>query len=273
MDLLKIYSRLPNFRGKNFLGQKLMNVMDPGVSVRQTMEQGFDLQLNLQDRIQRRMFIKRNHEPETEAAFRKFLPNTKVFFDVGANIGFYSLLAKQLNPSAKVYAFEPFPQNAIAFHKNCAINNIVDAVLTEACVADYQGEVAFAVPPDDESGWGRIAYKDMFSGKTLKREVLTLDAFCSRMRIDKVDFLKVDVEGFEMKVLGGAERVLREHRPVICFEDNGPCLEDAGTSSVELFRHLLDRNYKIYYMQGDDLMETDKPVPGYLLMNYFAMTP
>ncbi len=273
IDLIKTYTLLPNFRGKNFLGQKLLKVLSKKSSSQvQKMLTGFRLQLDLQDRMQAVMFIKRCHEPETEIVFKEMAKTSKVFLDVGANIGYFSFLVKQMSPQSKVYSFEPLPQNILAYEKNRELNNFSSMFLQEVCVADKHGETEFLIPPSEESGWGRMAHRELFSGEKIKRSVVTLDEFCEQHQLSAVDFIKIDVEGYEFKVLQGATKIIESQRPRICIELNEPCLLDTGTSSEEIFRFFKTRNYHMFALDAKKgLYRVHAPVPYYKFLNYFAL--
>ncbi|MBY0385218.1 FkbM family methyltransferase [bacterium] len=273
MEVLKVYTRLPNFRGKNFLGQKWLKFVNPQKKIlqTQTMLTGFKLQLDLRDRMQSVMFIKRCHEPETEVVFKEMAQSCKVFFDVGANIGYFSFLTKQMAPRSQIYSFEPLPQNINAYKINRELNQFSLMELNEVCVADQKGETEFLIPPPEESGWGRMAHRDLFSGEKIKRSVITLDDFCRDRSISRVDLIKIDVEGYEFKVLKGATEMIEKYRPKICIELNEPCLLDTGTSGEEIFAYFKQRNYQMYALKNKGLLKVEAPVPYYKYLNYFAL--
>ena len=274
IEVLKVYTLLPNFRGKNFLGQKLLKLINPKKKIlqKQRMLAGFQLQLDLRDRMQSVIFMKRCHEPETEVIFKEVAKSCQVFFDVGANIGYFSFLVKQLSPRAQIYSFEPLPQNIDAFKINRDINQFSLMELNEVCIADEEGETEFLIPPPAESGWGRMAHRDLFSGKKIKRPVITLDGFCRRRNISRVDLIKIDVEGYEFKVLKGAMEMIEKYRPKVCIELNEPCLLDTGTSGEEIFNYFKKRNYQMYALDKKrGLLKTESPLSYYKYLNYFAL--
>lgn len=274
LDLFTLYTRLPNFSGKNFAGQKLLKAFNLNKNPFrvQIMQTGFRLRLNLRDRMQSVMYIKRCHEPETEVVFKEMARTSRVFLDVGANIGYFSFLVKQISPQAQVYSFEPLPQNIDSYKKNRELNHFTDMSLQETCVADKSGETEFLIPPGEESGWGRMAHRDLFSGEKIRRTVITLDQFCRDQKIDKVDLIKIDVEGYEFKVLQGAVDVIESHRPRVCIELNEPCLLDTGTSSQEIFAFFKKRNYQLHALdKKKGLVFVEAPLANYRFLNYFAL--
>ncbi|MCK6593739.1 MAG: FkbM family methyltransferase [Bacteriovoracaceae bacterium] len=97
--------------------------------------------LNINDRIQRRMFVKKSHEPETEIHLKNFLATSKSFLDIGANVGYFTLMAKATNPQIKVFSFEPNPNNVRKIEENISLNQFQDITLSSSCVSDMAGEV------------------------------------------------------------------------------------------------------------------------------------
>ena len=272
-NILKAYSYLPHFRGKTMLGHKMLKTLGKAVPEKQVqkLQSGFRIELDLQDRMQAAMYLRRCHEPETESVFNKIAPQTKVFFDVGANIGYFSFLVKHLSPHSQVYSFEPLPQNIAAYQNNRQLNGFQKMELCEVCVADQTGETEFLIPPPEESGWGRMAHRDLFSGEKIKRSVVTLDEFCRENNIQHLDLMKIDVEGYEYKVLKGAQKTIETLRPQICIELNEPCLLDTGTSGTEIFAFFKSKNYKMFAIdRANGLKLVNSPLPYYRFLNYFA---
>lgn len=144
--------------------------------------------------------------------------------------------------------------------------------LHELCVSDKAGETEFLIPPAGESGWGRMAHRDLFSGEKIHRAMVTLDQFCREKNIGKVDLIKIDVEGYEFKVLQGALGLIEAHRPRICIELNEHCLLDTGTSSAEIFAFFKKRNYQMYLLdKKKGLVSVEAPMANYRFLNYFAL--
>ncbi|HOS65667.1 MAG TPA: FkbM family methyltransferase [Candidatus Latescibacteria bacterium] len=150
-----------------------------------------------------------------------------VVFDIGANIGMYSVLwGKCVGESGHVYAFEPFAPTAEYLRRNILANELVNVTVVQKAAADKEGIWDFRV-----SGDGRDVYNSLADGsgpeERLERvPVTTLDAFCAGSGVRRIDLLKVDVEGAEELVLRGAERIIR-CSPSICIlaeinEPNSP---------------------------------------------------
>lgn len=270
--LLQLYSHLPNLRGKLYLGDKLFKLVNPSGLYTQKMTNGFIMELDLSDRLQRLLFIKRTYESETSIALTPYLKTARGFIDIGANVGYFSLLAKSLNPNCHVVSVEPLPVNIDKLLRNQNINHFENMNVVAACISDTVGTTDFIVPPNEERGWGRIAYKPMFDGQRLQRPVETVDHLVSQLPINHVDVVKIDIEGFEFNALKGMEQTLQRHSPVVCIELNEPCLVDVGTSGNEILKWLKDRNYKTYSIgRSGKLIPAEQIHEDYAFLNYIAV--
>jgi FkbM family methyltransferase len=135
--------------------------------------------------------------------------------DIGANVGAVALaLAKFVGPAGKVYAFEPGPPNQQRLRNNFALNPklLARTELLECGVGDQPGELWWAEEPGNPGN-------ALLSAKgTHKIPVITLDAFLGDRKLDRVDFLKIDVEGMELQVMRGATKLLSTFHPAMYFE-------------------------------------------------------
>ena len=143
-------------------------------------------------------------------------------YDVGANTGFYALLARHVNRRVAVRAFEPYPPVLELLERNVVVNgNNVDVVA--AAVGREPGRAALYVP---EQGHGLVetsasldpAFKDGRHDGTVEVDVVTLDDVSAAYGQEPVAFVKIDVEGMEHAVLDGAAGILRRDRPWLVVE-------------------------------------------------------
>lgn len=118
-----------------------------------------------------------------------------VFFDVGAHVGLISCQVGAQRPSARIYGFEPHPRVAPSYRRNVSLNGI-DATLIEAAASDHAGHLAFSLDRH-AIGEGDVTVP-----------TLRLDDYIAEQCIDRIDVMKLDVEGHELKALEGASRSL-----------------------------------------------------------------
>lgn len=154
-------------------------------------------------------------EEKLFALARKRLNPGDVCFDVGGNVGAISIaLADVVGPDGKVHTFEPNPNNFARLSANLALNPELQTrvTLNNLGISDQPGTLFWTEDPGNP-GNGMLG-----ESGDIKTEVITLDSYCEQAGIEKLDLMKVDVEGMELKVFQGAEKTLTRLKPIIYFE-------------------------------------------------------
>jgi FkbM family methyltransferase len=195
----------------------------------------------------------------------------------------------QVAPKARIFAFEP---SAFAFEVlkvAIRLHGIADRVTPiHAAVGDEPGEMLLVTPKKTSGRMGR-AYA--FVAETVPNgaarpdledrgmevqptPVVTLDGYCARHGIERVDFIRMDIEGAEQKALAGAAEILDRDRPHVLLEIHPPMLQarfgGSGEAVVELFRQ---RGYRMFALDGDRLEERTGLVEGVPWKDYFFIHP
>jgi FkbM family methyltransferase len=185
-----------------------------------------------------------SYELGKRALFVKTIPPGGVVYDLGANVGYYTLLSAVLaGPRGRVFAFEPLPRNLEFLRRHLSLNRIDNATVIEAAVTDRGGTVRFE--EDASTSKGRIGAQG-----TLEVRCVALDELVARERMPRPDLLKIDIEGGELLALQGARRILTESHPVIFLSTHSgkvhkECLaflESLGYRIVPIDRRPLDRS-------------------------------
>ena len=186
------------------------------------------------------------YEPELQSALRDLIPQGAVIFDVGANIGYVSLLlAKAAGESGRVFAFEALPSNIDQLRRNVALNNMQKRVtVVDRAVTQASGPVRFLVHAS--GGMGKVAGS---AGREEKYESevtvsgISLDEFVYEQGTPAPQVIKMDIEGGEVLALPGMRRVLKEAHPLMLMELHGPesCRAAWGT--------LTSAGYEICWMR------------------------
>jgi FkbM family methyltransferase len=216
------------------------------------------------------------YEPETTSTFFKLAKSSKVVIDVGAHIGYYSLVAALANPEAQVLAFEPLPEAIQRFKQNVRENNLSNVQLFECALADSPGTATlFHAPPSADgipssSGLSEKFFQYPFfveSGVTEKTEVpvKTLNQIIEERKIPRVDLIKMDTETTEPSVLEGASEILRRDRPDLIFE----VLPGQGTGPA-ITRQLKPLGYKFYLLRDTGLEIRSEVEDDPVWWNYLA---
>jgi FkbM family methyltransferase len=137
-----------------------------------------------------------------------------VFYDVGANVGFYSLLASALVGLGKVFAFEPAPRNLGYLRKHLELNSASNVEVLELALSDENGVTRFQVEPSGLLG-------HLSSEGVIMVPTATLDSLVDEGRILPPDYIKMDIEGAELLALQGASKTVRRYRPMIFLATHG----------------------------------------------------
>lgn len=159
------------------------------------------------------------YEPTVQELFARTIRHGMVVYDVGANVGFFSVLAARLcGGDGAVYAFEPDLDNARLARANLAANDFGQALVIARAVGPTTGISALQLAR--YSGGHALAGADAPPDKVheVPVEVVRLDDFAAQPGVRPPDFVKIDVEGLELPVLDGMEGLLRQHRPVLLVE-------------------------------------------------------
>lgn len=171
--------------------------------------------------------------------------------DVGANMGYFSLLWAGTSPSGRVVAIEASPRNIELLRNNVKRNRLEERVtVVPKAAGDRAGSITFDAGPADQTGWGGIS-RDV-SANTITVPMVRLD---EELRDADIDVLKIDVEGADTLVLRGCEGLLRERRiRTIYFEQNRQRMEQLGIPPDDAVRFLRGVGYECRPL-GADAME------------------
>lgn len=206
--------------------------------------------LYLQDELALRYALGQQFEPDICEFFRKVLKPGQVLFDVGANVGQFTLLAaKRVGPSGRVHAFEPAPEEYKKLCTNVSMNRFPNVLTNPVAICDHVGETVLRT-----AGPGLGLYNSL--GRPLASSLIggisvpctTLDSYVEAKGVPRVDLLKVDVEGAELAVLRGAAHLLSlSDGPIIVCEFSDLTGTDIGHSTRELRRCLEAFAYRHIY--------------------------
>jgi FkbM family methyltransferase len=168
-----------------------------------------------------------------------------VVLDIGANIGWHTvLLAKHVGTLGRVYAFEPTEYGYGRLRENLALNGLTNVVAERLALSDRC---------EDDAGYEFRAEWSVDGKETGKERgrvrYITLDRYVMSHQIAHIDLIKLDVDGWESKIIAGAHDVISLQTPALVIELGDPWLRDAGSSIEELVRQLTP--FYRFYSEGD----------------------
>jgi FkbM family methyltransferase len=221
------------FRGK----ARLLHSLCSKEGEREAEVFGHRIRLDLGDYIQRSIYLG-TFEPYESAQVRKYLKPGMTFVDVGANVGYYTLLAASLvGRGGRVLAFEPSPYAFDRLIKTIERNGLAQVEAFQSGLGDAAGELQLFMPR--EPGNHTPSMVPNGEGRPLNVAVYRLDDWLAEHEVTRVDLMKIDVEGFEPNVVRGAAEFIERGkvRAILC-EFNKYWLEENGCSSPELYELL-----------------------------------
>jgi len=208
------------FPGKTRIGRLLLgNRARQGDVIVEARDDSRFLLPNLAEPVAFHLAVDGVYEPETLAFILNCLPEGGVFVDVGANIGVFTVPAsRKVGRGGRVLAAEASPQVLPYLEKNVSLNHLQNVTLARCAISDQAADnAAFYEAPIHKFGMGSLAAQ--FHGAPCQVRTRTLDEVLEEHHIDRVDVLKVDVEGHEAAVFRGARTLLcAPNPPLIVFE-------------------------------------------------------
>lgn len=189
-------------------------------------------------------------------AFQSLVNQGSIIIDAGANIGLYSIIGSKLvGDSGRIYSFEPSKTTFNLFKNNILLNQVTNITAINKGLGDKMGETLILnhnnETGDAENYISNSTLNNLESVNDGSAEVIVIDSldnFQYENSISKVDFLKVDVEGYEYYVLKGAENLLRENPDIIIlFECADHLAKRAGSSQNEVFNFLNKLGFELAY--------------------------
>jgi FkbM family methyltransferase len=249
---LKYYiRRFPVSKGKGRILSLLWKPLSFDHYKRQAVLRHAPIRMNcdLTKLIQRHLYFYGSYEEEYCLYWMALASHAQTIFDIGANVGLYSLLAAVKNPDASIYAFEPTREMVDALTENVRLNGIQNIWINPIGVGKISGEAFLhCCTGSDGSNEGmNFVTGEMAQDSDVTVPLTSIDDFCRQKQINRIDLMKMDIEGGEYDALLGAENLLRTQAIGCIFVELAEWAANrSGHSTVEIKRILLDAEYSIY---------------------------
>ncbi len=212
---------------------------------------GFLLRLDQGDWLGRHVYVTGDYEPATARLIAERLQPGDLFIDVGANIGFFTLLgSRRVGPSGLVVAFEPLVRARSELEANLSRNGASNVIVRSEAVSDISGEAAYYAGPEDHQGCSSLRAIEDVSEVSRVRTIRLDDVLPTDRR---VALMKIDVEGAEAKVLAGMHERLKRDRPDLIVEVTESYLNALGDSVETLCEPLFRLGYRMYAISDGGL--------------------
>ncbi|WP_019867368.1 FkbM family methyltransferase [Methylovulum miyakonense] len=261
----------PLLRPIRWLYRKFRNILPSTQTLKQLKLNEVIYLVWLNEDIGKKMMITRSFESSETNALKKLIRKGDVCFDIGGNIGYYSLnMALLSSKEGKVFTFEPIKRNALVIELAAQLNALTNIIVENVAVSNSVGCVVLNIPEGD----GAYAYLGSSSDtEGLIVPTITIDNYFSKLELKQVDIIKVDVEGAEMLVLEGAMKLIGSNSPprVIMMELVDEYLSRFNSSVNDVLVLMGEYGYKPYYaINNGDLIKANSDCSE---ANFFFLRP
>jgi FkbM family methyltransferase len=222
---------------------------------------GFRLVVDLQEWIDRHIYITGEYETAESRVIQALIQPGDTVLDIGANIGYFTLLTARRIFPGKVYAFEPMPLTRQKLLDNLVLNQTDNAIVRSEALCDRPGELELHFGPPKNQGMTSLRPVQRSAG-SVKVPTARLDDLLPVG--ERVTLAKIDVEGAEYAVLQGMQTCLERDQPDLIVEVTESYLGSLGESSAMLRQFLYGRGYRMYVIDNDALvpLKPDDPNPA-----------
>ena len=215
----------------------------------------------------RKGVISGSYERDDFEIIRQLVNPGNTVIDVGANEGYVTLwIANIVGREGSIFSIEPNPENLVFLLNNVRLNQATNIQVIEKAISDQKGKMHFFCSPDS-GAWGSLIDFSFFSKCGIEVEVDTLDGLFGDLQ--RIDLIKIDTEGNELKVLLGSKKLLERHKPHICLEVNLTFWSHHHDSVDTLFNYLYEVGYELFVQDGIKLIRYEWL--NERIMNMFAL--
>lgn len=184
------------------------------------------------------------HEFHEFLFLHKFLSAEMVFLDIGANLGEYTLFAAKRTSKGKVLAFEPLPRMYSQLQENVDLNQFRNVVISKYGLAETTGVLPIHEIENVHEGLSTFYPGDRKIKEKIEVPLKSFDQELKTFGVNRIDFMKLDIEGGELGALRGARNAISRFRPVVMVEINEPTYQAAGYSSLDVYQFFESLNYR-----------------------------
>lgn len=232
---------------------------------------GLPIKVPRNDVVGEEIFRNGCYEPETVRILQRLLKPGMCFFDVGAHVGQYTLLAAPIvGDAGQVHAFEPDPETFSKLLENVRMNGLGNVRCTQAALAGNEGQAILWLSGPDYIGTNSLRQNDYSSGKNIRIPCMTLPIYARGRNINRVDVLKIDAEGAEYDILASSVALLKDAPPLLILEFNAEALARFGHSIRGLSDLLSSLSYDLFSIEKDGIQKYESTSDSKECSNVFA---
>ena len=211
-----------------------------------------------------------NYEEKDASMILKLVPEQGVVFDVGANMGWYSLLVARQIKGCQIHAFEPIPKTYSFLVKNVDLNQASSVTAHHFGLSNERKDLTFYFYPEGSGNASSANLSERADAELVTCHVERLDDFASANNLH-VDFIKCDVEGAELFAFQGAVETLKRDKPIVFTEMLRKWAAKFDYHPNEIFELFTSLGYRSFYAEGATLVELSEMTDETVETNFFFL--
>jgi FkbM family methyltransferase len=219
--------------------------------------------LDTNNELAQRIRCEESFEPAVRQEVQRIASQGINVIDVGANIGYFTILASRLIGSDKrVFSFEPQARVVKQLRRNIEFNALGNVEVFQFALSDTRGVATFNIPPDGDEAFGCLQVNGRFTVvETVEVETRRLDDVFHDLGEPKIGLIKLDAEGAELLILRGATRLLSaKNKPCLIFEANEVNCRPFGYCVFDILRYVHSFGYRLRQLDQEDWIATAEKV-------------
>ncbi len=233
------------------------------------------MKLDLDEWIQQHIYFLGYFDHYGILFLKKNLKEGDVFIDAGANVGSYTLVAaKMVGKTGKVFSFEPAENIFNRLKENIELNGHENIIAEQKALFDKNSELEFYPAAKSNLGMSSIYHHDAENGRVEKVEAVSLDDYFENHGTERLDLVKIDIEGAELYALKGMQKSIGKYKPKILVELKEETLDRPGQSVNDIIDFLNEAGYQKFIIdeQGNisnDFQKKPEDYHNYLFIHNF----
>lgn len=208
---------------------------------------------DLRDHVQRQIYFLGTYEPLEAYLFSQLVKPGMTVVDAGANIGQYTLLAATiLGARGTVHSFEPIPNTFLQLSENVRANTLFNVHLNQAGLWQKSMPIRLGLASDMAQNCGAYSVGVRDQETAVDAIAVALDDYAEQRNIQRIDFIKMDIEGAEHAALLGMQKIINRDHPVFLMELNPVALERLGYNTKDLWHLMVETfGYTVYRVDSE----------------------
>ena len=207
------------------------------------------------EHIQRQIFWYGFYEKKYVLTWQSFIEKNMIIVDIGANIGYYTLMAAEAASEVNIYAFEPSSKTFDLLVRNLSFNQLTNAVAIRMAISDETGTKNLYVSKDENIGLTGLMKTDKYDDSIEEVTSTTLDDWYEKEGLKKIDLIKMDIEGADFLALKGMAKIIQTCKPILFVEISKPLLHRYKNTTEEVYEYLLHFGYKAYCIIAENTLQ------------------